>query len=112
MLEPIERARDRRRRTELRLYDHDVLGRGRPHAELAQHAVQRLARVALSSSPRKHVARPSKGVARLLQAQLANVARNCRLRHPAPRLCEGFRQLELAPDAAPRDDACDQPLPL
>jgi hypothetical protein len=49
---------------------------------------------------------------RLLQTDLAHVARDRRLRDRAPRFPEGVEELELAADAPPRDHALDQALAL
>ena len=60
MLEPVERAGDRRRRAELGLDDDDVLRGGRADAELLEHGVQRLARVAPRAAAGHDVARTAR----------------------------------------------------
>ena len=60
----------------------------------------------------KDVAREPQPVAHLLHAQLAQVARERRLRHRAARRGEHLAELLLGADAPPPDDALDQPLPL
>ena len=101
MLEPVERAGDRGSRAELRLDDDDVLRRGRAHAELraARLRAPRAGRGA-ARGPGSDVARPAERVARLLEPQLADVARDRRLRDEAARLRKRLGQLELAADAA------------
>src|SRR5205085_10064910 len=83
VLEPVERPGDRRGRAELRLDDDDVLGRGRADAELPQDALERLPRVWAAVASGQHVPRAAERVARLLQAQLPDVARDRRLRDGA-----------------------------
>src|SRR5207302_7235570 len=61
---------------------------------------------------RQDVARTSEQVAALLEAELADIARDRRLRDVAPSRLERLQQLELCADALPRDHAADQALAL
>src|SRR5579884_1803425 len=114
VLDAVERTRDRGRRAELRLDDDDVLrGRGAP-AELSQDGGQRLLRV-LAAAPALRwqvVTRAAESVVRLLEAELADVARDGRLRHRAAGGGERGEELVLRPDPLARDDAADQTLSL
>src|SRR6185503_10765753 len=112
VLQPIERAGDRGSRAELGLDDDDVLRRGGAHAELLEHGVQRLARIAAGAAAGHHVAGPPELVARLLEPELPDVARDGCLRDLAARFGQRLRELELAPNPLSRDDARDQALPL
>src|SRR5215210_5591143 len=91
--------------------DDEVLRVGRTAAELAQDTVERIARVGLPRF-RKHVPRAAERVVRLLEPELAEVARDRRLRDVTARLGESAEELELAADAFAGHDARDQPLPL
>src|SRR5437763_2551960 len=112
MLDPVEGARDRRGGAELRLQDDDVVGRGRSPSELRQDRGQRLARIDPPTSLGECVAGTAERVVRLLEPELADVARDRRLSYDAARGLERREQLELGADPAARDDASDQSLPL
>ena len=62
--------------------------------------------------PGSDVSRPAERVGRLLEAELADVARHGGLRHRAAGAGERRGELLLAPDPPPRHDACDQTLPF
>jgi len=111
MLQTIEGAGYRRSRAELGLDDDDVLRGGRAHAELTEHAHECVARIAPRSA-RQDVTRTAERVARLLEPQLPDVARDGCLRDLTARFGQRLRKLELAPDPLSRDDARDQALPL
>src|SRR6185369_12989931 len=57
VLQPVERARDRGRRTQLAADDDEVLRRDGPPPELGEHRDERLARVAARRPLRQRVAR-------------------------------------------------------
>jgi len=79
----VERARDRRGRTEVALQHDDVPGRSHPATELGEHAVERFRGIAAANRMREHISRPSELVMRLLQSELANIPRDRRLRNAA-----------------------------
>ena len=112
MLEPVERAGDRRRRADLRLDDDDVLRGDGAAAELASSAVERLARVDPPLAVRQHVAQPAERVARLVEAELADVARDGRLGDAAAGALERVEQLLLSAEPHALDQARDEPLAL
>src|SRR6266540_3618977 len=112
MLEPVDRPRDRGRRSQLRLENDDVPCRRRAASELVENRRERLARIRAPRALRRNVARTSERVADLLQAELADVARDGRLSHPTPLAGERVEQLELRRDPLPGDEARDQPLAL
>src|SRR3954454_22814290 len=112
MLEAVERPCDRGRRTDLRLHDDEVLGDHRPSAELVEQAVEDLPRVDPALPVRQDVAEPAERVARLLEAQLANVARDGRLGDAAARRLERVEELLLRPEPLALDETGHQPLPL
>ena|SRR5947209_13132464 len=110
MLEPIERAGDRGRRAELGGEDDEVLGGGGAARELAEHAGERLVRVHPPGPVRCDVARASERILALLEPELADVARDRRLRNPAAGARKRVPQLELRSDPLASDEAADQPL--
>ena len=112
MLEPVECARDRRRRADLGLDDDEVLGDDGAAAELVEQAVEDLARVDPALAVRQHVAQPSERVARLLEAELADVPRDGRLRDRAAGGLERVEQLLLRAEPLALDEARDETLPL
>jgi hypothetical protein len=61
---------------------------------------------------RRDIARAAEYVVRLVEAELADVSRDRRLRHSAPGAGQRVQELVLRPDASPRDDARNQPLAL
>ena len=112
MLDAVDRPADRGRRPQLRC-DHDQILRRRGSArELGEHAGEPLARVEPPLLVRRDVPRPAVAVLGLLQAELADVARDRRLSHPASRRSERVPELELRADALARDDTPDQPQAL
>src|SRR5207245_7331147 len=88
VLEAVDRARDRRRRSQLGLDDDDVLRGDRAATELGEHPCERVPWIRAPNRLRRDVAGPAEDVARLLEAQLTNVARDGRLRHLAARPIE------------------------
>ena len=114
MLDLVERARDRRCGAELRVERRRCSARSRAAAELREHC----ASAACGSGRRRSdsagsdVARASERVVRLLEPELADVARDRRLRHRAAGGGERGCELELRADALARDDSGEQPLPL
>jgi len=111
MLEPVERASDRRRGSELRVDDDDVLRGRRLTGELGEDATEPVARIR-PAYVGQDVAWASERVVTLLETELAEVARHRRLRHATPGLRECVSQLELRADALARHDAPDQALSL
>src|SRR5205823_9112151 len=112
VLDAVERPRDRRGRADFRMDDDDVLRRYRSPAELREHRREGLTRASPASAPRQHVTRPPEHVEGLLEPELADIARDRRLRDFTARFPERALQLVLAPDPTPADDARDQTLPL
>ena len=94
------------------MHDDDVLGGHHPSPELRQDAGESVPRICAPYRLRSNVARAAENVVRLLQAELANVAGDRRLRHLTTRPQQRRQQLVLGADAAARDDARDQSLPL
>src|SRR6266540_3084031 len=94
------------------LDDDDVPGGRDATAELGEDPTERLSRIRAARVPRRVVARPSERVVRLLESQLADVARDRCLRDDAAGVGERVDQLELGPHAFPCDDALDQTVPL
>jgi hypothetical protein len=112
VIDAVERPRDRGRGAKLRVDDDDVLRRHRSPPELREHRSERLARASTASAPRQHVARPPEHVQGLLEPELADVARDRRLRDLTAGFPERSLQLVLAADPPATDDARDQALAL
>src|SRR5919197_1270254 len=110
--ELVQSARDRGRRTELRDDDDEVARRCDAPAELDEDRAQRLLWIGPARVARRVVPGSAEGVVCLLEAKLADVARNRRLCHDAANVGEGADQLELRADALARDDALDQAVPV
>ena len=81
-------------------------------AELVEQAVEDLARVDPPLAVRQHVAEPSERVARLLEAELADVPRDRRLRDRAAGALERVEQLLLGAEPLALDEARHETLPL
>ena len=92
--------------------DDDVLRRHRSPAELREHRRERLARTPPASAPWQDVAGAAEHVEGLLEPELADVARDRRLRDFAARFLERSLELVLASDPPATDDARDQTLAL
>src|SRR3954452_3279691 len=112
VVEPVERAGDRRRRPELRLEDDDVLRDTRLAAELVEDGTEGVLGRRAPPPLRRHVAGPPELVVHLLEPQLANIPRHRRLRHVAARSCERLHELELGADALAHHRARDQLLAI
>src|SRR6476620_2818064 len=112
MLEPVECAGDRRSRPDLGLNDDEVLRDHGATAELVEQAVEDLARIDPALAVRQYVAKSSERVARLLQAELADVPRDGRLRDRAAGPRERVQQLLLCAEPLALDEARHETLPL
>src|SRR5258705_13488336 len=95
MANAIESARDRGCRPDLRLDHDDVLGGNRASPELRQQRGERVARIGTRAPVRQHIAVPAERVARLLEAQLPDVARDRCLRDAAAGALKRLEQLLL-----------------
>lgn len=112
MLDAVEGPRDCRGRAKFRMNDDDVLRRHRSPAELREHRGERLTWASPASAPRQHVPRPAEHVQGLLEPELADVARDRRLRDLTASSPKRSLQLVLASDPPSTDDARNQTLAL
>ena len=112
VLELVECARDRGRGAELGLQHDDVPCRRHLAAELTEDRIEDLGGIGPAGDVRQHVPRPAEGVVRLLETELADVARDRRLRDDTTGVGERVEQLELSADSLSGDEALDQALPL
>src|SRR5829696_5367525 len=112
MLDPVEGPRDCGRRAELRLDDHEILGRYGTKPERRKHCREGLTRVGAPPILRWDIARPTQLIARLFEAELPNVPGDRGLRRPAALGRQSGKEVVLRPDPAARDEAGDQPLAL
>jgi hypothetical protein len=111
MLEPVERAGDRRRGADLGA-DHDqVRGGGHTPPELLEDRHERGGRIGAPAAGERE-ARAPELVVHLIDAELAQVARERRLGDCAAGGGERLAQLELCADTASPDHALDQALTL
>src|SRR5262249_57751729 len=106
--EVVECTRDRRCGAQLGLDDDDVPRCGDASTELRDHRAQRLARIRAPRALMSHVPRPAERIPRLFETELADVARDGRLRDNATSARKRIEQLELRADTLSRDDALDE----
>src|SRR5204862_7599953 len=81
-------------------------------AELRKDGREQLVRGCAARGASQDVPWTSEGVPRLLESEVANVARDRCLRDDAAGVRERIEQLELRADALPRHDALDQAVPV
>jgi hypothetical protein len=114
VVDAIQRARDGGRRAELGLKNDHVLRSNDTTPELTEHTCKGITGILAAPlvRTRQLVAGPTEGVVGLLEAELADVARDRRLRHGAAKAAERGEELVLRPNALPRDDACDQAMTI
>ena len=112
MLEPVEGARNRRRRPDLGLDDDQVLSDDGAAAELVEQAVEDLARIDPALAVRQHITKPAEWVARLFEAELADVPRDRRLGDGAAGALERIEQLLLCAEPFALDETRHEALPF
>ena len=112
MLHPVERPGDRRRRADLTRDDDQVLGDDGAAPELAKQRVEGVARLEHPPMAGYDVPLAPKEVAGLDEPELADVARDRRLRDDAAGRSQRVQELLLRSEPQAIDEADDEPLAL